>query len=149
MANTTAAAPKAPRKRAVTKPDTAPQSATKSTVEKVKDQASAMASEAGDVARKAANTGKGKAVEALGSAARMTDEAAKSIDQHLGAQYGDYARKASDGISKAANSLNSKEVDQLIADATDFVKKNPMVAVGAAAAVGFVLTRLLRSGSDD
>jgi ElaB/YqjD/DUF883 family membrane-anchored ribosome-binding protein len=154
MANATAA-PKAPRKRAPAKAAPAKaapakaSSSTKTTVEKAKEQVSAMASEAGDVARKAANTGKAKAVEALGSAARVADEAAKTVDQHFGAQYGDYARKASEGISKAATSLDSKEVDQLIADATDFVKKNPVVAIGAAAALGFVLTRLLRGSSSE
>jgi ElaB/YqjD/DUF883 family membrane-anchored ribosome-binding protein len=149
MANATAA-PKAPRKRAPAKASTAKtMAASKTTVEKAKEQVSAMASEAGGVARKAANTGKTKAVEALGSAARVADEAAKTVDQHFGAQYGDYARKASEGISKAASSLDSKEVDQLIADATDFVKKNPVVAVGAAAALGFVLTRLLRGSSSE
>jgi ElaB/YqjD/DUF883 family membrane-anchored ribosome-binding protein len=150
MATTKSAVPAAPRKRtpakaAAKKADVT----TKTTVEKAKEQVSAMASEAGGVARKAANTGKAKAVEGLGSAARVADEAAKTIDQHFGATYGDYARKASEGINKAATSLDSKEVDQLIADATDFVKKNPVVAVGAAAALGFVLTRLLRGSSSE
>lgn len=149
MANATAAT-KTPRKRVPAKAAPAKAAAsTKTTVEKAKEQVSAMASEASDVARKAANTGKTKAVEGLGSAARVADEAAKTIDQHFGAQYGDYARKASEGINKAAANLDSKEVDQLIADATDFVKKNPVVAVGAAAALGFVLTRLLRGGNSD
>lgn len=146
---TSNATPKTPRKRAPAKTVKATAASEKTTVEKVKEQAAAMASEAGGVARKAANTGKDKTVEALGSAARMTEEAAKSIDQHLGAQYGDYARKASEGIGKAAKTLEAQDVDDMIASATDFVKKNPMVAVGAAAVVGFALTRLLRGGSDD
>jgi ElaB/YqjD/DUF883 family membrane-anchored ribosome-binding protein len=149
MANTIADAPKPTRKRATPKAAATAESAAKTTVEKVKEQASAMATEASDVARKAANTGKGKAVEALGSAARIADDAAKAVDDHLGKTYGDYARKASDSISRIATTLDSKEVDQLISDATAFVRKNPVVAVGAAAAVGFVLTRLLRGGSSD
>jgi ElaB/YqjD/DUF883 family membrane-anchored ribosome-binding protein len=119
------------------------------TVDRMKKQAMHLAGEAGDVAKKAAATGKDKAVDALSGVSRLADDAAKSIDQHLGAKYGDYARKASDGVSKAADTLSTKDVDDLIEDAKTVVRKNPLAAIGVAAAVGFLLTRIARIGSSD
>jgi ElaB/YqjD/DUF883 family membrane-anchored ribosome-binding protein len=152
MATTSSAAKPARKRAAPTKPQ-AETSTTETTsdtaVGKVKAQASNLIGEAGDVARKAASSGKDKATEALSGVARLTEEAAKSIDQHLGAQYGDYARKASASVTKAADSLNAKDVDQLVEDAKEVVRKNPIAAVGVAAAFGFLLTRIARIGSKD
>jgi ElaB/YqjD/DUF883 family membrane-anchored ribosome-binding protein len=41
----------------------------------------------------------------------------------------------------------NKDIDDLIADARNFVRKNPAVAIGAAAAIGFILTRLIKVGT--
>lgn len=153
MAEATSAAPKPPRKRvpaksAATAAKTAAGdvAAGATTVDKVKQQANALIGEAGTVARKAAATGKDKAAEALSGVGRLTEEAAKSIDAHLGAQYGDYARKASASVTKAVDTLNTKDVDELIEDAKEVVRKNPVAAVGIAAAFGFLLTRIARIG---
>lgn len=149
MAETTAS--KAPRKRAPEDngTQTESQTAAKSTVDKVKEQASAMAGEATDAARKAANTGKEKAVEALDGVAKLAEDAAKAVDDHLGANYGDYARKASSTVAGVASSLQSKEIDDLIDDTKAFVRKSPVVAISAAVAVGFLLTRLIKLGGND
>ena len=58
------------------------------------------------------------------------------------------ARSAADGISGFAETLRGKEIDDLIDDATALVKKSPVIAIGTAAAVGFVLARLIKSGID-
>jgi ElaB/YqjD/DUF883 family membrane-anchored ribosome-binding protein len=154
---TTPAATKTPRKRATpakvvskqTTDQNTGEAASETTVSKVKQQASTLIGEASDAARKAASGGKDKAAEALGGVARMTEEAAKSIDQHLGAQYGDYARKASASVTKAVDSLNAKDVDAIVEDVKQAVRKNPVAAVGIAAAFGFLLTRIARIGSKD
>jgi hypothetical protein len=138
---------KAPRKRAT--PNVAvkePVVETKTTVDKLKEEASTLAGEAGVAARKAANTGKDKAAEALTGLSKIANDAAGTVDQHLGKTYGDYARKASVGVEKAATKLQEKDVDQLVTDATDFVKKRPAVAVGALAAVGLLLVGLFTGG---
>jgi ElaB/YqjD/DUF883 family membrane-anchored ribosome-binding protein len=154
---TTPTATKTPRKRAApsravpatTTDQSDADTGSETTVSKVRQQASTLIGEAGDAARKAASGGKDKAAEALGGVARMTEEAAKSIDQHLGAQYGDYARKASASVTKAADSLNAKDVDAIVEDVKQVVRKNPVAAVGIAAAFGFLLTRIARIGSRD
>ena len=159
MAETPATLPKtvkaAPRKRAApaAKKATVPKLAdtvtadAKTAFEKVKDQATTVVGEATDAARKVANTGKDKAAEALDGVSKLADDAARAIDDRLGSNYGDYARKASASVANVASALQSKDVEHLFADARTFVRKSPVVAIGAAAAVGFLLTRLVKIGS--
>ena len=156
--DTVAATPKTPRKKAVA-PTVASKAATptkpkpvKSTVEKVRESAAGLATEAVGAARNAANEGKDRATEALGSFSKVVDNAAELVEEKIGPTYGTYARKAATGVSDFANTLQGKDIDDLIADTRDFVRKSPIVAIGAAVAVGFVLTRLVKLGggsSDD
>jgi ElaB/YqjD/DUF883 family membrane-anchored ribosome-binding protein len=115
----------------------------------IRDQANAFASTAKDKARTAAESGKAKATEALDGLSQMADDVAKTIDERLGSNYGDYARKAASTVAGIASSLQSKDVEELIDDTRKFVRSRPAVAIGAAAAVGFLLTRLVKAGSDD
>lgn len=119
------------------------------TAESIKEQASAFAGKAGDKARDYANTGKDKATDALDGISGLVDDLAKTVDERLGKQYGDYARRAADAVSGAADKLKHKQVDDLVEDTRRFVREKPAIAIGAAAAIGFVLTRLFRSGSSD
>lgn len=114
----------------------------------VREEAGKIAGQAGDKARSFADTGKEKATGALDEFSSMMRDAAGSVDERLGEQYGRYARSAADQISGLADSLRGKQVDDLLDDAREFVKKSPAVAVGIAAGVGFVLARLLKSGLD-
>lgn len=116
--------------------------------DKVREEAGKLASQAGDKARAFADTGKEKATGALDDFSSLMRDAAGTVDERLGEQYGQYARSAADQISGFAESLRGKQVDDLIDDAREFVKKSPAVAVGIAAGVGFVLARLLKSGLD-
>ncbi len=106
-------------------------------------------SQAQDTVRKVANTGKDRATDALSELAEMIEDVAKTIDYRVGDTYGDYARKASGSITGVADNLKSKDVDELLDDAREFIRTQPAIAIGAAAAVGFVLTRLIKSGDDD
>ena len=81
--------------------------------------------------------------------AKLIDDAANRVDEKLGEQYGGYARSAADAVAGFASQLRGKDVDQLFDDARDFVKKSPAVAIGTAAALGFVLARLVKAGLSD
>ena len=99
--------------------------------------------------RDAATQGKERATGALDELSSMVEDVATTLDKKVGAQYGDYARKAASAVSDVADSLKSKDVDDLVADARTFVREKPAVAIGAAAAFGFFLTRLFKAGSND
>lgn len=124
----------------------------KLSVAKVKEQASALGAEALDSARKAANQGKDMAAEALEEISKLATSAATVVDERVGTQYGDYARKAASSVSNASTALQSKDIDDIVADTTAFVRKRPAIAIGAVAAVGLFLTSILRGSkksSDD
>jgi ElaB/YqjD/DUF883 family membrane-anchored ribosome-binding protein len=123
-------------------------STTASTTERLREEAGKLGTQAAEKARAYAGEGKDKATTALDGVAEMMRNAATDVDSKLGEQYGQYARSAADGIAGFAESLRGKQVDDLIDDATAFVKKSPVIAIGTAAAVGFVLARLIKSGID-
>jgi ElaB/YqjD/DUF883 family membrane-anchored ribosome-binding protein len=105
-----------------------------------------MRGQATDRARDFAQAGKDRATSALDSLVQTVEDAAAEIDDKLGAQYGDYARRAAQGIGNFSDSFRDKDVDELFADARALIAKSPAIAVGTAAALGFVVARLARAG---
>lgn len=93
--------------------------------------------------RDIATQGKSKVSEGLTALGQAVADSAHVVDEKLGARYGDYARTASRSIQDAATSLESKSIDELGEDARAFVRKSPGTAVGIAAVVGFLLSRML------
>lgn len=114
----------------------------------IKDGASKLARQATDKARDYAQEGKARAGGALDEVSRLMGDAANTVDEKIGVQYGQYARTAAEGIAGFSESLKSKDIDDLVADATAFVRKSPAIAIGVAAALGFVVARLVKAGLD-
>ena len=104
--------------------------------------------QAGDKAREFAKLGQDKAAGALEQLATMLTDAADQVDAKLGAQYGGYARNAADTVQKFSGQVKDQDFDQLLDQGRELVRKSPAIAIGAAAAVGFVLARLVQSGID-
>ncbi len=101
-----------------------------------------------DRARDYAIQGKDKATGAIDDLLQMINDAAAQVDDKIGSQYGDYARRASSGLGSFNEALKGKDVDELFTEARDLVAKAPAVAIGAAAALGFVVARLAKAGMD-
>jgi ElaB/YqjD/DUF883 family membrane-anchored ribosome-binding protein len=114
-----------------------------------REQAEDFVRQAKDAVRNAATTAKTTTGEALHGLSKIIGDTATQVDDKLGEQYGDYARKAAEAVAGAAKTLDEKDIDQLAEDARDFVRKSPAVAIGAAAIVGFVLMRMMRGSSSD
>ncbi|MEG8024165.1 hypothetical protein QP162_06410 [Sphingomonas aurantiaca] len=114
----------------------------------IKDGASKYSAQAADKARTFAEDGKARASGALEQIAQLLTDAAGQVDEKLGSQYGGYARNAADSVSGFADQVKAKDIDELFDDARELVRKSPAIAVGAAAAIGFVVARLVQSGVD-
>lgn len=112
------------------------------------DDAKAYGNQAKDKAAELAVEGKARASEALLGLGKVVEENAETIDAKLGLKYGDYARKAGSSIQDAAARLEEKELSELGNDAREFVRKSPALAVGIAAAAGFLLARVFRGSND-
>ena len=94
-----------------------------------------------------AQLGKDRATDALDNVVQLVDEAAGTIDDKVGEQYGDYVRRAGEALAGVAAQLRGKEVDELLDDARDVVRSSPALAIGAAAAVGFLVARVVKAGA--
>ncbi len=152
------AKPTAPAKPKIAAAKTAPRKVTASVKAvsksnpangKVKAEMNNFKDKATDTARNAAERGKERATEAVSGIGKLIRDSASSIDENVGKNYGDYARSAADAVDNFAGKMDTKQVDDIVGDARDFVRKSPAIAIGAAAAIGFVLSRLIRSGRDD
>lgn len=119
-----------------------------SATDRLRQEAGKLGSQAAERARTYAGEGKDRAADALSEVSKLMDDAAVQVDAKLGEEYGKYARSAAQGLSGFADSLKGKEVDDLIDDVTALVRKSPVIAIGTAAAVGFALARLIKSGID-
>jgi ElaB/YqjD/DUF883 family membrane-anchored ribosome-binding protein len=92
--------------------------------------------------------GKSVASDVIASLGKVVADTAPQIDEKLGEQYGDYARKASRSLTEASAKLDNKGLDELGEDAREFVRKSPGTAIGIAAIVGFLVARLFRGSRD-
>lgn len=115
----------------------------------IKDGASKYGAQATDKVRSLADTGKAKAGDSLNQVSKLIDDAAAQVDERLGEQYGDYARSAAGQLSAFSRQIEQKDVEELLDDARQFVRKSPAIAIGIAAAVGFALARVIQSGIDN
>jgi ElaB/YqjD/DUF883 family membrane-anchored ribosome-binding protein len=123
-------------------------SSTRSATNTIKAEASKLGSQAAEKARGFAGDGKARATGAINEFARMMEDAAGQVDEKLGEQYGQYARSAAQSIGGFADQLDAKDVDELLEDVRGFVRNSPAIAIGTAAAIGFVLARVVKAGLD-
>ena len=105
-----------------------------------------LSTEAGDRARGFVSQGLERSAEALSNVSKLVGDTAAGLDERLGEEYGEYARRAASAIENTANSIASKNPDELIEDTRNFVRNSPGLAVAGAAIVGFALARLLKTG---
>ena len=117
-------------------------------VDKVKAGGGKLSGQAADKARDLVGQGLTRSSEAIGNVSKLIGDTADGLDERLGTDVGDYARKASTTLEDVANKLAGKDADELIDDTRAFVKKSPGVALGIAAVAGFALVRLVKSGLD-
>lgn len=117
-------------------------------IDKLKTGGEKLSGQAADKARGFVGQGLERSSEALANVSKLVGDTAAGLDERLGQEYGDYARKAASAIEETANKIASKDPDELIDDTRDFVRKSPGVALAGAAVLGFALVRLVKSGLD-
>lgn len=102
--------------------------------------------QAGERARGFVTQGLERTAEALANVSKMVGDTAGGIEERLGPEYAEYARRAAGSIENVANTIASKDPDELIDDTRTFVRNSPGIALAGAAVVGFVVARLVKSG---
>ena len=117
-------------------------------VDKLRSSGEKLSGQAADKARGFVGQGLERSSEALANVSKLVGDTAAGLDERLGPEYGEYARKAAGAIEEAANKIAAKDADELIDDTREFVRKSPGVALAGAAIIGFALVRLVKSGLD-
>ena len=105
-----------------------------------------LAGQAGEKARDLVTQGLERTAETLTNVSKMVGDTVPGIEERLGPEYSEYARRAAGAIEKTAKTIASKDPDELIEDTRTFVRNSPGIALAGAAVVGFVVARLLKSG---
>ena len=105
-----------------------------------------LSTQAGDRARGLVGQGLERTAEALANVSKMVGDTAGGIEERLGPEYGDYARRAAGAIENVANTIAEKDPDELLEDTRNFVRNSPGIALAGAAVVGFVVARLIKGG---
>ena len=118
-------------------------------VSQVKDQVTSLRGQATDRVRGFADDGKGRVTGLLENVSEVLNDAAKSVDERLGEDYGEHAHRAAGAVADFAGRIRDKSVDDIFDDTRDFVRKSPVIAIGIAAVAGFALFRVIKSGLDD
>lgn len=108
------------------------------------DKGKEKSAEAREKAYDYANQGKAKASGAISGLGKLVEDTAARIDETVGVQYGNYARSAGAAIRDAGARLDEKSLEELGDDAKTFVREKPALAVGLAAATGYMLARMFR-----
>ena len=114
--------------------------------DRFRDGREQLASQAGERARGLVTQGLERTAEALANVSKMVGDTAPGIEERLGTESGDYARRAAGAIENVANTIADKDPDELIEDTRNFVRNSPGIALAGAAVVGFVVARLVKSG---
>ena len=127
-------------------PPSTPAGSERGLTDRLREGREQLTGQAGEKARGLVTQGLERTSEALANVARMVGDTAPGIEERLGTEYGDYARRAAGAIENAANSIADKDPDELIEDTRNFVRNSPGIALAGAAVVGFVVARLLKSG---
>jgi hypothetical protein len=117
-------------------------------IDKLRSGTDRFSGQAADKARDLVGQGLERSGEALANVSKLVGDTATSLDERLGEEYGEYARRAAGAIEDAANRIAAKNPDELIDDTREFVRKSPGVALAGAAIIGFALVRLVKAGLD-
>jgi hypothetical protein len=122
--------------------------------DKLKDQASELASAAKDMAgqatdkiKEAVSDKKGAGADYVGSLAETIRRAGREFDNDLPIA-GKYIRKAASQVESVADSIRSGDFHDLVRNAQSFARRQPTAFLGIAALTGFAVVRFLKSSSE-
>lgn len=113
---------------------------------KIRSGGDKLSEQAAGKARDFLGQGIERSAEAIANVGKLVGDTASGLDDRLGEDYGNYARRAAETLESTANRLASKDPDELIDDTREFIRKSPGIALAGAAIVGFALARLVKSG---
>ena len=114
----------------------------KDQVSHLADQAKAQVAGATDKVKGVATEQKELLAAQIGGVADSMQRVAADLESTNGPNAG-YARMIADNAEKLSDTIREKDIDQILAMAQDFGRKQPVAFMGAAALLGFAASRFL------
>jgi hypothetical protein len=111
-------------------------------VETLVDQAKEKVADATQQAKGMASAQKDLFAEQLGDVARAATRVADDMDQQNGPS-APYMRMLADNAEKLSDTIREKDVEDILAMAQDFGRRQPVAFLGAAALLGFAASRFM------
>ena len=112
----------------------------------LKEQAGALATEAGDKAKNLLGTQVDAGADFLGHIGRSANAAADTL-QTDAPQLAGFVRDMATSVTDLSETVRGKSPEALLDTASTYVRENPALVLGVAAVCGFAMTRLLRGGT--
>ena len=114
----------------------------KDQVSQLADHAKAQVAEVTDKVKGVATEQKELLAAQIGGVADSMQRVAADLEANNGSSAG-YARMIADNAEKLSDTIRDKDIDQILAIAQDFGRKQPVAFMGAAALLGFAASRFL------
>jgi len=116
--------------------------------ESAKQQAASAVAPIRDNARSLAEEQKQRGATRIDSLAEAIHNAAEELSDEI-PPAAEYVHAAADQLQRASRMLRENTVEDLLQKALDLAEERPLVFTGGAVALGFLLTRFLRSSAAD
>lgn len=113
------------------------------TKETIKEEARRTGESVRREARSTADRGKRRAADELQGVSRAAERSAEAFRDEGRPELGDAMGSLADGMERFATRLRNKDLDQILHEARDAARDNPLLFYGAAATAGFLSARLM------
>lgn len=117
-----------------------------SSVREIAEQAQAQLGQATEKVRGAATDQKDMLAEQLGTVAKAVSKVADELRNEQSPTAG-YASSIAGGMRRLSDNMRDRDLDELVAMAQDFGRRQPATFMGAAALAGFAASRFLFASS--
>ena len=114
--------------------------------ERLKADATGLVHDVKDRARSFAEEQKNRGAERLDGLADTAQRAADGI-QDEAPEAARYIRQAADGVHRFSSDIRDRSLEDMVSEASDFARRQPLLVIGGAVLAGLALSRFLRSSS--
>ena len=95
------------------------------------------------------STQKDRATDGLGSVAQAVRQSTKHLRDNKQDAIANYVEKAADQIDRFSTQIRNRDVGELVNEVQRFARRQPVLFVGSAFAIGVIGARFLKSSSDN
>lgn len=124
-------------------------STTQQSAEQMKEEVRSAAESQKERASRMASQQKDRAISRVNALAEALKASGDCLRQKQEGRMAEYIERASDRLTSYAERLRDQDLQDMLREARDMARKNPSLFLGGAFALGFALTRFLKSSQSE